>query len=154
MYFSHCWSIAVLSKNAVIVGAGPGGLACARLLAEHGLDVLVLERKKEAGPKVCGGGITWDSRAVDEVDPALEREQISLLDAVDAALAKGEKLGSLAGVPFTVKENIDFAGWGWKLMAFRTLDLILKSNRRTLHVKMVNTIISQGVEIWEARRCI
>ena len=29
---------------------------------------------------------------------------------IDAALAKGEKLGSLAGVPFTVKENIDFAG--------------------------------------------
>jgi amidase len=29
---------------------------------------------------------------------------------IDAALAKGEKLGPLAGVPFTVKENIDFAG--------------------------------------------
>jgi amidase len=29
---------------------------------------------------------------------------------IDAALARGEKLGPLAGVPFTVKENIDFAG--------------------------------------------
>jgi geranylgeranyl reductase family protein len=48
------------SFSVVIVGAGPGGLACARLLAEHGLDVLVLERKKVVGPKVCGGGITWD----------------------------------------------------------------------------------------------
>ncbi|MFC1843757.1 NAD(P)/FAD-dependent oxidoreductase [Thermodesulfobacteriota bacterium] len=48
------------SFSVVIVGAGPGGLACARLLAEHGLDVLVLERKSIIGPKVCGGGITWD----------------------------------------------------------------------------------------------
>jgi len=48
------------SFSVVIVGAGPGGLACARLLAEHGLDVLVLERNSAAGPKVCGGGITWD----------------------------------------------------------------------------------------------
>ncbi len=47
------------SFSVVIVGAGPGGLACARLLAEHGLDVLVLEKKPVVGPKVCGGGITW-----------------------------------------------------------------------------------------------
>lgn len=48
------------SFTVIIIGAGPGGLACARLLAEHGIDVLVLERKGVIGPKVCGGGITWD----------------------------------------------------------------------------------------------
>ena len=48
------------SFSVIIVGAGPGGLACAKILAENGHDVLVLERKPEAGPKVCGGGITWD----------------------------------------------------------------------------------------------
>jgi geranylgeranyl reductase len=47
------------SFSVIIVGAGPGGLACATLLAEHGLDVLVLEKKAVPGPKVCGGGITW-----------------------------------------------------------------------------------------------
>ena len=45
--------------SVIIIGAGPGGLACATILAEHGYDVLVLERKPAAGPKVCGGGITW-----------------------------------------------------------------------------------------------
>ncbi|MGW8161101.1 MAG: NAD(P)/FAD-dependent oxidoreductase [Desulfobulbales bacterium] len=45
--------------SVIIVGAGPGGLACARVLAEHDIDVLVLEKKPRAGPKVCGGGITW-----------------------------------------------------------------------------------------------
>ncbi|MBU0663197.1 MAG: NAD(P)/FAD-dependent oxidoreductase [Proteobacteria bacterium] len=45
--------------HTVIVGAGPGGLACARILAEHGIQPLVLERKKTIGAKVCAGGITW-----------------------------------------------------------------------------------------------
>ncbi len=44
---------------AIIVGAGPGGLACARILAEQGRNVLVLERNRTIGPKACGGGITW-----------------------------------------------------------------------------------------------
>ena len=43
----------------VIIGAGPGGLACAAHLARNGQEVLVLERKDCIGPKVCAGGITW-----------------------------------------------------------------------------------------------
>ena len=45
--------------HTVIIGAGPGGLACARMLADHGIQTLVLERKENIGAKVCAGGITW-----------------------------------------------------------------------------------------------
>jgi len=45
--------------HTLIIGAGPGGLACAKILAEHGLRPLVIERKREIGAKVCAGGITW-----------------------------------------------------------------------------------------------
>lgn len=45
--------------STIIIGAGPAGLAGARILARHGKSVLVLERKKQVGAKVCGGGITW-----------------------------------------------------------------------------------------------
>jgi len=45
--------------HTLIIGAGPGGLACAKILAEQGFDTLVLERKQLPGPKVCAGGITW-----------------------------------------------------------------------------------------------
>lgn len=48
------------SFTVIIIGAGPGGLTAAKILAEHGYDVLVLEKKSIVGPKVCGGGITWD----------------------------------------------------------------------------------------------
>jgi len=44
--------------HTLIIGAGPGGLTCAELLAHHGREVLVLERKSTVGPKVCAGGIT------------------------------------------------------------------------------------------------
>ncbi len=45
--------------NTLIIGAGPGGLACAKSLAQQGHDVLVLERKQQVGEKVCAGGITY-----------------------------------------------------------------------------------------------
>ncbi|MEM8494465.1 MAG: phytoene desaturase family protein, partial [Planctomycetota bacterium] len=38
-----------MSKRVVIVGAGPGGLASAMLLAKAGLDVTVLERRDRVG---------------------------------------------------------------------------------------------------------
>ena len=42
----------------IIVGAGPGGLNSAKILADAGKDVLVLERKSknEIGDKVCSAG--------------------------------------------------------------------------------------------------
>lgn len=47
------------SFRTIIVGAGPGGLACATALARAGEEVLVLERTEDIGPKVCAGGVTW-----------------------------------------------------------------------------------------------
>ena len=51
-----------MNTDILIIGAGPGGLACAKLLAEHGRRVIVLERNsnEKIGTKVCAGGITWD----------------------------------------------------------------------------------------------
>jgi geranylgeranyl reductase len=49
-----------MSFDVIIVGAGPGGLACAEITASQGLKTLVLERKSIIGKKVCAGGITWN----------------------------------------------------------------------------------------------
>ncbi len=45
--------------HTIIIGGGPGGLACATKLAEMGFEPLVLERNSRIGPKVCAGGIPW-----------------------------------------------------------------------------------------------
>jgi geranylgeranyl reductase family protein len=62
-----------ITTDILIVGAGPGGLACAKVLAEQGRQVLVLDRKKELGPKVCAGGITWNGLVQDIPEDLLER---------------------------------------------------------------------------------
>ncbi|OGQ96042.1 MAG: hypothetical protein A2521_14305 [Deltaproteobacteria bacterium RIFOXYD12_FULL_57_12] len=65
---------------AIIIGAGPGGLACATILAQAGHEVLVLEKNSQIGPKVCGGGITWSglTRRVPEslVEKAFNAQQV------------------------------------------------------------------------------
>ena len=42
--------------DAIVVGAGPAGCACAYKLAQAGLEVLVVERGKFAGAKNMWGG--------------------------------------------------------------------------------------------------
>lgn len=51
--------MSVHRTEVLVVGGGPGGLACATALAQGGAGVILAERKPEIGPKVCAGGITW-----------------------------------------------------------------------------------------------
>lgn len=44
--------------DVIIIGAGPGGLACAEELKNGDLSVLLLEKNNIIGPKVCAGGLT------------------------------------------------------------------------------------------------
>lgn len=44
--------------DVVILGAGPAGLACAIELKQSKLQVLLIEKKAEIGPKICAGGLT------------------------------------------------------------------------------------------------
>ncbi len=44
--------------DVIIIGAGPGGLACAEELKNSNFSVLLLEKNKTIGPKVCAGGLT------------------------------------------------------------------------------------------------
>ena len=47
-----------MKYDVVIIGAGPGGLKCAEVLGKAGKKVLLLEKNKVIGPKICAGGLT------------------------------------------------------------------------------------------------
>jgi flavin-dependent dehydrogenase len=49
--------------QAVIIGAGPAGLACAKILSQNGIQTLVVEKQQTIGAKVCAGGLTWGGLA-------------------------------------------------------------------------------------------
>ena len=44
--------------DAIVVGGGPAGLRSARKIAERDKKVLLLEREKVLGRKVCGEAIS------------------------------------------------------------------------------------------------
>jgi geranylgeranyl reductase family protein len=48
----------VSDADAIVVGAGPGGSSTAFHLAQHGLNVLLLEKTEFPREKVCGDGLT------------------------------------------------------------------------------------------------
>jgi amidase len=61
------------------------------------------------------------NRSLNAITRVLEEEGLATAAEVDAGLARGDSAGPLAGVPFTVKENIDLAGtattWGLAALA-------------------------------------
>jgi geranylgeranyl reductase len=61
--------------KTVIVGGGPGGLRCAKILAENGEDFLLLEGKPGPDSKICTGlwGITDKTRYMKLPDSLFER---------------------------------------------------------------------------------
>lgn len=44
--------------DVIIIGAGPAGLKCAQELNGSDLSVLLIEKNKVIGPKICAGGLT------------------------------------------------------------------------------------------------
>jgi digeranylgeranylglycerophospholipid reductase len=56
----------IAQNDVIIIGAGPAGSTAARIMAEAGLKVLVIEKERLGRNKPCAGAITL--RAFDELD--------------------------------------------------------------------------------------
>jgi geranylgeranyl reductase family protein len=59
----------VARYDALIVGGGPAGSTCARVLARAGWDVLVIDRARFPRDKVCAGWVTPGVFRLLELDP-------------------------------------------------------------------------------------
>jgi flavin-dependent dehydrogenase len=77
----------VESVEHLIVGAGPAGLRAAQVLAEAGREVLVLEKRREIGPKTCAGGLT--RKTMRELEPLGQPRGDTLANVGHVAFAGG-----------------------------------------------------------------
>ena len=59
--------------DAIVIGAGPAGSACAYLLAKNGKSVLLVERGDTAGAKNVTGGRLY-TYALEALEPGLHLE--------------------------------------------------------------------------------
>jgi len=121
--------------DVAVVGAGPAGAAAALFLAEHGLDVVVLDRAELPRPKVCGEYLS------PEAGRLLDR--LGVLKAVDAAGP-----APLAGMRITAPDGTGVVGRyhaidGWRPyrqhamgVARETLDGALVERLRTVPVEL------------------
>ena len=73
--------------EVLVIGAGPAGSACARLLAQAGVDVILADQHVFPRDKVCGDGLIPDAHA------ALAR--LGLLDAVMAQAQPATHVGCI-----------------------------------------------------------
>ncbi len=55
--------------DALVVGAGPAGMAAARTLAEQGARVVLIDKHRAVGHKACAGGLTASGVERASIDP-------------------------------------------------------------------------------------
>jgi len=85
--------------DAIVAGAGPAGSTAARLLAERGASVLLLDKQRFPRDKPCGGGVTLRAASIQDVDlaPVIERT----VHGVRFSLRLGESFDRSYSKPLT-----------------------------------------------------
>jgi geranylgeranyl reductase len=97
------------SYDVVIVGAGPGGLSCAKNLSGSGLRVLVLEKNSGLGKKICSGEIS--SKVIPGADPSSIFKGAQEWKAVGVGTAKGVHRISYDRPYLWTVGRAEFEGW-------------------------------------------
>ena len=109
------------SYDVIIVGAGPAGLMCAETLLDSKLKVLLLEKNKVFGKKICAGGLTRkDMDLLHFPDEIIEHK-------VNKTAIYSKKRRSETNAPeaflFTVN-RVEFGTWHKKRLENKNIDIL------------------------------
>jgi flavin-dependent dehydrogenase len=132
-----------VTVDVAVVGAGPAGAAAAILLAEHGLDVIVLDRAELPRPRiVCGEYLSPEAARL--------LDRLGVLKAVDAAGAV-----PLAGMRITAPDGTVVVGryravGGWRPYRQHAMGV----SRATLDGALVERLRGLPVDLRERTRVV
>lgn len=130
-------------RELVIIGAGPAGSSAAAVLAQAGVDVLLLEQQRFPRHKVCGEFLSPETRR------SLRRMGLyAVIEALSPALIERAKLVSPVGlaVPITLPDR----AWGVSRFAFDpTLAAAAEQNGADLRTGHTATAVAQMNEGFE-----
>ena len=132
-----------MTVDVAVVGAGPAGAAAAILLAEHGLDVIVLDRAELPRPRiVCGEYLSPEAARL--------LDRLGVLKAVDAAGAV-----PLAGMRITAPDGTVVVGryravGGWRPYRQHAMGV----SRATLDGALVERLRGAPVDLRERTRVV
>ena len=86
-------------RDVIIVGAGPAGATTATILAQQGLDVLLLDRDDFPRDKACGDGIPAGAIEImtrlgmgEKINQAVQRGEFYRIDSIRIFSPKGKML--------------------------------------------------------------
>ena len=139
---SHPVADVRLRSDVVVVGAGPAGAATAILLAERGVEVVVLDRAALPRPKICGEYLSPEAARV--------LDRLGVLKAVDAAGAV-----PLAGMRITAPDGTVVVGRygevrGWRPYRGHAMGV----GRQTLDGALVERLRAMPVDLREHARVV
>ena len=97
--------------TVLIIGAGPAGSACARVLAQAGVDVVLIDQQPQGRDKICGDGLIPDAHAALARLGLLERvmaqaQAVAHVACVGPRGGRIEVPGHLAVLPRRVLDDI------------------------------------------------
>jgi menaquinone-9 beta-reductase len=130
----------VIHCDALVVGGGPAGSTCARILTNAGLNVIVADRARFPRDKVCAGWLTPRVFTILELDPAEYRAAGLTLQEIDAF--RTGVIGA-AAIETRYREVVSYAIRRCEFDDF----LLRRSGARVLHDTPIATFIRDG-DVW------
>jgi len=129
-----------MSADVIVVGAGPAGAATAILLAERGLQVVVLDRARFPRPKLCGEYLSPEAARV--------LDRLGVLKTLDAAGAV-----PLAGMRITAPDGTVVGGSYRPIGPWRPYrGHAMGVSRATLDATLVDRLRALPVDVREGMR--
>ena len=127
--------------DVIIVGAGPAGLMCAEKLSMTDLSVLLIEKDKVFGDKVCAGGLTRKDLSLFNFPDAIIEQKV-----LKTAVHSPNKF-SQAETPEPIVITMDRRNLGsFQRARLENTGIIIKSGTRVSEIKEGSVVTSTGEE--------